>query len=89
MSISELWNACTTVDNQAVDRILARGGVDVSKDDQNSIYLPREGGTVWVYSPRGTSRGVSKPILSRPLVGGISFFFILSYHFCSISVDAL
>ena len=35
------------------------------------------------------ARGLSKPILSRPLVGGISFFFILSYHFCSISVDAL
>ena len=31
---------------------------------------------------RGTSRGVSKPKLSRPLVGGISFLFILSYHFC-------
>ena len=28
---------------------------------------------------RGTSRGVSKPMLSRPLVGGISFFFILAY----------
>ena len=28
---------------------------------------------------RGTSQGVSKPMLSRPLVGGISFFFILAY----------
>ena len=42
-----------------------------------------------VEQARGTSRGVSKPILSRPLVGGISFFFILSYHVYSILVDAL
>ena len=32
---------------------------------------------------RGTSRGEGKPRLSRPLVGGISFFFILSYLFTS------
>ena len=30
----------------------------------SGIYLPREGGTVWVYSPRGMSRG---PLRNRPL----------------------
>ena len=34
-------------------------------------YLPREVGTVWVYSTLGMSLGLSKPILSLPLVGGI------------------
>ena len=35
---------------------------------------------------RGTSRGVSKLMLSRPLIGGISFLLILSY-LCSRSVN--
>ena len=30
-------------------------------------------------APRGTARGEGKPILSRPLVGGTSFFFIMSF----------
>ena len=40
-------------------------------------YLPQEVGTAWVYSPLGMSLGVSKPMLSLPLVGGI-------YHTLSI-----
>ena len=62
-----------------------------SENIKIGIYLPREGGTVWVYSPegcpegrcgskrsgvehaRGTSRGVSKPILFI-VIGTVIFF---------------